>query len=68
MSRIKYLTASCSHFVHQYFIWFLIGSYAVASVCPALGLWIREVSLGEVGLFREKMTVTLPMKPSGVTN
>jgi BASS family bile acid:Na+ symporter len=61
MSRIKHLTGACSHFVHQYFIWFLVGSYAVASVYPALGLWIRGVSLGEVGLFREKMTVTLPM-------
>ena len=61
MSRIKHLVASCSHFVHQYFIWFLVGSYVVASVCPALGLWIRGVSLGEIGLFREKTTVTLPM-------
>jgi len=61
MNSIKRLTASCSHWVHQYFIWYLIGSYAFASVCPSFGRWIREVSFGEIGLFREKTTITLPM-------
>jgi BASS family bile acid:Na+ symporter len=61
MSSLKQLTASCSHFVHQHFIWFLIGSYAAAAVWPAVGLWMRDVSFGEIDLFREKTTVTLPM-------
>jgi BASS family bile acid:Na+ symporter len=47
--------------IHQHFIWYLIGSYAFASVCPTFGRWIREVSFGEIGLFREKTTITLPM-------
>jgi BASS family bile acid:Na+ symporter len=61
MNSIKDLTAVCSRFVHQYFIWYLIGSYALASVCPTFGRWIREVSFGEIGFFREKTTITLPM-------
>jgi BASS family bile acid:Na+ symporter len=58
---IKHFSASCSHFIHEHFIWFLIGSYASAACCPTFGRWIREVSFGEIGLFREKTTVTLPM-------
>src|SRR5215472_13111431 len=61
MNSIKRLTASCSHWVHQYFIWYLIGSYAFASVWPSFGRWMREVSFGEITLFREKTTITLPM-------
>jgi BASS family bile acid:Na+ symporter len=55
------LTASCSHWVHQYFVWFLVGSYAAAAVWPGLGRWMRDVSFGEIDLFREKTAVTLPM-------
>jgi BASS family bile acid:Na+ symporter len=61
MNSIKRLTASCSHLIHHYFIWYLIGSYALASVCPSFGRWIRQVSFGEIVLFREKTTITLPM-------
>jgi BASS family bile acid:Na+ symporter len=58
---IKHLSASCSHFIHEHFIWFLIGSYALAACFPIFGRWIREVSWGEIGLFPEKTTITLPM-------
>jgi BASS family bile acid:Na+ symporter len=61
MGSIPHLTAWCSHFVHRYFIWFLISSYALASVCPAVGRWSRGVSFGGIEPFREKMTITLPM-------
>jgi BASS family bile acid:Na+ symporter len=50
-----------SHFVHRHFIWFVLASYAVAAVRPGLGLWIRGVSFGEVAVFGQKMTVTLPV-------
>jgi BASS family bile acid:Na+ symporter len=61
MNNIRSLTASCSHFVHRYFIWYLIGSYVFAAICPTFGRWIRAVSFGEIGLFREKTEITLPM-------
>ena len=39
-----------SHFIHAHFIWLLIGSYVVAAIFPALGLWIRSVSFGTMSL------------------
>ncbi|HVA45811.1 MAG TPA: bile acid:sodium symporter [Pirellulales bacterium] len=39
-----------AHFVHRNFLWFLIGSYAVATFFPALGLWLRDVSVGQLAL------------------
>ncbi|MDB5350996.1 MAG: putative Na+-dependent transporter [Planctomycetota bacterium] len=50
-----------SHFIHERFIWLLIGSYAVASVLPGLGMAIRDVSFGEVHLLGEKTRLSLPM-------
>jgi BASS family bile acid:Na+ symporter len=61
MSSLKHLIAWCSHFVHRHFIWFLIGSYVAAGVWPGPGRWIRDVSFGEIDLFRERTSVTLPM-------
>jgi BASS family bile acid:Na+ symporter len=61
VQRLKDRTAALSHGVEQYFIVLLIGSYVVATVYPGPGLWIRSVSVGELGTFREKTTVTLPM-------
>jgi BASS family bile acid:Na+ symporter len=56
MSRL----AAVSHFVHEHFLWLLLGSYALAAVCPGLGLTIRTVSFGEVAIFGQ-MKVTLPV-------
>lgn len=39
-----------SHFVHANFIWLLLGSYVVAAFVPTLGLAIRGVSIGTIGL------------------
>ncbi len=50
-----------SHFIHQRFIWLLIGSYAVASMLPGLGLAIRHVSFGEVVILGDKTKFSLPM-------
>src|ERR1700732_201196 len=61
MDDHKSFVASFAHFVHQHFIWFIIGSYAIAALFPALGLWIRGVSFGEITLFHETTEVTLPM-------
>lgn len=53
--------AKLSHFVHKRFLWLMVGSYAVASGFPSLGLWIRDVRLGEIMLFGSKTTVSLSM-------
>jgi BASS family bile acid:Na+ symporter len=53
--------ASLSHFVHRHFIWLVIGSYVIAALFPAFGLWIRSVSFGEITLFHERINLTLPV-------
>jgi BASS family bile acid:Na+ symporter len=53
--------ARFSHFLHRYFIWVLLGSYAVAAVAPGVGLAIKNVSLGSFYLFGERVAVSLPM-------
>ncbi len=55
------LVSSVADFLHAHFLWFLLGSYAVASLLPAPGLWIRDVSLGQFGLGGNKVRITLPM-------
>jgi bile acid:Na+ symporter, BASS family len=53
--------AILSHFVHHHFIWFVVGSYAVAAFWPAPGLWIRGVSFAEITPLRETACITLPV-------
>ena len=48
-----------SQFVHRYFLWVLIGAYAVAAVRPEPGLWIRDVRLGDLSVFKTKIHVSL---------
>jgi BASS family bile acid:Na+ symporter len=48
-----------SQFVHHNFLWFLIGAYGVAAVFPAPGLWIRDVTLGNISVFGTQMRVSL---------
>ena len=61
MDDCKHFVASLSHFIHQQFIWFVIGSYAVAAFFPAPGLWIRDVSLGEITFVHERTRLSLPV-------
>src|SRR5262249_5648962 len=53
--------ARVSNFLHEYFLWVLLASYAVATIFPAFGLWIRNISLGEYVFFQEDTKITLPM-------
>jgi BASS family bile acid:Na+ symporter len=48
-----------SHFIHKNFLWFLLGSYAIAAAFPSVGLWIKDVSLGQIPLTESR--VSLPM-------
>jgi bile acid:Na+ symporter, BASS family len=60
MDRSSTRLDSFLHIVHARFVWILVASYAVAAVCPGLGLGIRGVSFGEVSLFQGRMELTLP--------
>jgi BASS family bile acid:Na+ symporter len=53
--------ARLSHVVHKQLLWLLLGSYAIAACAPAPGLWIRDVSLGEVALAGARTRVSLSM-------
>jgi BASS family bile acid:Na+ symporter len=53
--------AALAHFLHRHILWLVLGSYAAAALWPAFGLWVRNVSLGEVALFGETTRMTLPM-------
>jgi BASS family bile acid:Na+ symporter len=56
----KGIFAVASHFAHRNLIWFLIGTYALASAAPEAGLWIRALGF-TVGPDRGSATrVTLP--------
>jgi BASS family bile acid:Na+ symporter len=61
MDSHRTFLASLSHFVHRQFIWLVVGSYAIAGIFPAFGLWIRGVSLGEITLFGERTNLSLPV-------
>jgi BASS family bile acid:Na+ symporter len=61
MNALNKLVASLSSFLHRQFLWLLLGSYAAAALTPGFGLWIRDVSFGEVRLSQERSPITLPM-------
>jgi bile acid:Na+ symporter, BASS family len=52
---------SLSHFIHQRFIWLLLFAYLIAGICPCFGLWIRGVTVGQIAVFNEQATISLPM-------
>ena len=61
MDSRESLLARVSHFVHNHFLWLMIGSYVVAACVPWLGLRIRDVSLGEVHWHGSKTRFSLSM-------
>jgi len=55
------LSGKVSHFVHTHLLWLMIGSYALAAFAPAFGLWIRDVSIGDIALFGFTTRISLSM-------
>src|SRR4051794_37920446 len=53
--------AALSHLAHKHLIWLVVGSYALAALCPGPGLWVRGVALGEARLFGERAGLSLPV-------
>jgi bile acid:Na+ symporter, BASS family len=60
IERKTSVVAQLAHFAHEYLIWLLVGSYAIAAVVPAFGLWVRDVSLGEMNIFHSRTQVSVP--------
>jgi BASS family bile acid:Na+ symporter len=61
MEKQKNPVDSLSHFIHKNFLWFVLGSYAVAAIWPTFGMWIRDISFGTITAFGETVRVSLPM-------
>ena len=53
--------AELSHLVHKRLLWLLIASYALAASYPTIGLWIRDVKIGEVSALGTRTHVSLSM-------
>lgn len=60
------LGARFSHFLHRYFIGFLIASYALAGLFPGFGKMIRHISLGRISGFGETATFSVSMLILGI--
>jgi BASS family bile acid:Na+ symporter len=52
--------AALHHVIHHHFLWFLLGSYAVAALYPGPGLVLRGVSFGRVTALGVTTTFNLP--------
>lgn len=55
------LAGRLAHFLHEKFLWFLVGSYAVASMFPTFGLWLRDLSVGQVSIWGGSIRISLSM-------
>jgi bile acid:Na+ symporter, BASS family len=55
------LVTFISRVVQRNLIWFLISSYAIATVAPSPGLWIRDAAFGEITVFHDTSQVSLLM-------
>jgi BASS family bile acid:Na+ symporter len=59
MDNRRFTFLVLSQFIHHHLLWFLISAYAIATVLPTAGLWIRNVTFGDVSLFGTQLHVSL---------
>ena len=59
MYRRKFTFLALSQFIHHHLLWFLMSAYAIAAIYPAAGLWIRNVTFGDLSIFHAKLHVSL---------
>ena len=55
-----HLIARLANVFHAHLLWWLLGAYALAAMAPGFGLLIRQTSLGEVTVFDETLSLSLP--------
>lgn len=49
-----------THLLHRHLLKLIVLSYAMAAVCPALGLWIKDVKILSVGAGDGRATMSMP--------
>ncbi len=49
-----------SHFLHRHLLGLIVLSYALAAICPALGLWLKEVRILGVAHGNAGSAVSVP--------
>jgi BASS family bile acid:Na+ symporter len=49
------------HLIHRHFIWMIVSSYIVAAVMPELGVWIRNLNIGGVGMVGLALVASMPI-------
>ncbi len=59
MDSRKVTFRSLSQFIHHHLLWFLIGAYTISVMWPTAGLWIRNLTLGDLQIFQEKLPISL---------
>lgn len=59
MEARKFSFLGLSHIVHHHLLWFLLGVYALASVLPAAGLAIRQISFGTLSFFQTETQISV---------
>ena len=60
MNKIKKTLTDVHHFMHKHFLWIVLITYFIATVLPGFGLWIRDVSFGDL-LWFDKSSVKLSL-------
>lgn len=48
-----------SEALHRYFLWLLVGAYALAALFPGGGLWFRRATLGQAVLLGQSLELDL---------
>src|SRR5437870_4767878 len=61
MTAYTKLVARIVLIINRYFLWLLLACCAAAAVVPGPGLWMRDVSFGQVQLFAQDTQINLPM-------
>ncbi|MFZ2407603.1 MAG: bile acid:sodium symporter [Methylobacter sp.] len=60
MNPARHWVEMLTHTIHRFFIWIIVASYFIATLLPGFGIWIREVDLGSIVLFQNKIDLSLP--------
>ncbi len=52
--------------IDKRFLWFLLGTYAIAAFAPSFGMRLKDISFGRVGILGQSTKVTLSMAMLGL--
>lgn len=59
MDRRNVSLLASSQFIHHHLLWFLVGAYATSAMWPTAGLWIRNLTFGDLRIFDQQLHVSL---------